>query len=350
MTPELQQKIVNIIARSQQVDDRAVVSQLKKLLYENENFDENDTKPIAGLVAESLRQLKTVTPQDGVFKTGFQDLDNLIGGFLPGEFVVVGGRPAMGKTTFLVDLSLNISKTVPLLFVTLDLSGGQLTNRFIASLSDIPAHRLQQRTMSEKEWKRIDKTEKKFAAHQLFVLDSRNNGITAIKAHCEKQIRENGVKVIVIDYLQLIRSNQHWRQRVDEVSYVSRELKNMAQEHNVCVIASSSLNRSAEYRTGIEGKRPQLADLRESGAIEQDADKVILLHRPEYYKITEDERGNDITGIVEFIVAKNRNGATNDVRLLLDAGIPQFKTLVNDKKGFTFSSDRLKEIDDELPF
>ncbi|MDR1115263.1 MAG: DnaB-like helicase C-terminal domain-containing protein [Tannerella sp.] len=351
MTPELQQKIENIITHGQQVDDRAVVSQLKKLLYENGNFDEKDTKPIAELVAESLRQLKTETPQNGVFKTGFQDLDSLIGGFLPGEFVVIGGRPAMGKTTFLVDLSLNISKTVPLLFVTLDLSGEQLTNRFIASLSDVPAHRLLQKTMSEAEWERIDKTEKKFAAHQLFVLGSRNNGITAIKTHCEKQIRENGVKVIVVDYLQLIRANQHWRQRVDEVSYVSRELKNMAQEHNVCVIVSSSLNRGVEHRNGAEGKRPLLSDLRESGAIEQDADKVILLHRPEYYKITEDDRGNDISGIVEFILAKNRNGATDDVYLLFDAEIPKFKTLVNAKKKFTFSSNRLKEVGaDDLPF
>ncbi|MDR1115933.1 MAG: DnaB-like helicase C-terminal domain-containing protein [Tannerella sp.] len=350
MTPELQQKIEDIIAHGQQIDDRAVVSQLKKLLYENGNFDEKDTKPIAELVAEGLRQLKTETPQNGVFKTGFKDLDSLTGDFFPGEFIVVGGRPAMGKTTFLVDLSLNISNTVPLLFVTLDLSGEQLANRFIASLSEVPAHRLLQKTLSEKEWERIDKTEKKFADHQLFVLDSRNNGITAIKAHCEKQIRENGVKVIVVDYLQLIRSNQHWRQRVDEVSYASRELKEIAREHNVCVIVSSSLNRSAEYRDGIEGKRPILADLRESGAIEQDADKVILLHRPEYYKIFEGDKGKDISGITEFIVAKNRNGATNEVRLLFDAEIPQFKTLVDVKKNFKFSSKRLKDIDEDLPF
>jgi replicative DNA helicase len=350
MTPELLLKIENIIAHGQQVDDRAVVSQLKKLLYENEYSTETDTKPIAGLVAENLRRLKTETPENDVFKTGFQELDKAIGGFLPGEFIVIGGRPAMGKTTFLVDVSLNISKTVPLLFVTLDFSDELLTTRFIAALSEIPAQQLLQKNLNAAEWERIDATEKKFADRQLFVLDSRNNGITAIKAHCEKQIRENGVKVIVVDYLQLVRSNQHWRQRVDEVSFASRELKNMAQEHNVCVIVSSSLNRSVENRYGMEGKHPQLSDLRDSGAIEQDADKVIFLYRPEYYKITEDERGNDISGTVEFVVAKNRNGVTGDVRLLFDAEIPKFKTPVNAKEKFAFSSARLKEVDNELPF
>jgi replicative DNA helicase len=348
MTPELLLKIENIIAHGQQVDDRAVVSQLKKLLYENEYSTETDTKPIAGLVAENLHRLKTETPENDIFKTGFQELDKAIGGFLPGEFIVIGGRPAMGKTTFLVDVSLNISKTVPLLFVTLDFSDELLTTRFIAALSEIPAQQLLQKKLNAAEWERIDATEQKFSTRQLFVLDSRNNGITAIKAHCEKQIRENGIKVIVADYLQLIRSGQHWRQRVDEVSFVSRELKNMAQEHNICVIVSSSLNRGVENRYGE--KQPQLSDLRDSGAIEQDADKVILLHRPEYYRITEDERGNKLTGIAEFIVAKNRNGATGTARLLFDAEIPAFKPLVNVKKEFTFSPDRLKELDDELPF
>lgn len=350
MTPELQQKIEDVIARNRQADDSIVVSQLKKLLYESERFAEKDTKPIAELVAGNLCRLKTETPQNDVFRTGFQHLDNAIGGFLPGEFIVVGGRTAIGKTTFLVDLSLNISRAVPLLFVTLDFSGEQLTNRFIASLSRVPARLMLQRAISEAEWERIATVEKAFADRQLFVLDSRNNDVSTIKAHCEKQIRENGVRVIVVDYLQLVNSSQHWRQRVDEVSSVSRELKNMAREHNVCVIVSSSLNRSAEYRHGTEGKRPQLADLRESGAIEQDADKVILVHRPEYYRISEEEKGKSLTGIAEFIVAKNRNGATGDVRLLFDAEIPKFKNLVNGKEEFVFSPDRLKELDDEPPF
>jgi replicative DNA helicase len=348
MTPELQQKIENIIARNQQTYDRGVVLQLKKLLYENEYSTETDTKPIVELVAENLHRLKTETPKNGILKTGFQELDKAIGGFLPGEFIVIGGRPAMGKTTFLVDVSLTISKTVPLLFVTLDFSGELLTTRFIASLSKIPTHRLLQKNLNEAEWERIDATEQAFADHQLFVLDNRNNTINAIKALCEKQIRENGVKAIVVDYLQLIRSNQQWKQRVDEVSVISRELKDMAREHNVCVIVSSALNRSIEHRYGE--KQPQLSDLRDSGAIEQDADKVILLHRPEYYRIIEDEKGNKMAGIAEFIVAKNRNGATGTTQLLFDAEIPKFKSPVNTKKKFTFSSDRLKELDDELPF
>ncbi|MDR0748404.1 MAG: DnaB-like helicase C-terminal domain-containing protein [Tannerellaceae bacterium] len=350
MTRELQQKIEDLIARYRQDGDEAVINHLKKLLYEDERFAANDAIPVAELVGENLRRLKTDAPRGDVFNSGFQQLDSVMGGFLPGEFIVVGGRPAMGKTTFLVDLSLNISKTVPLLFVSLDFPGEQLANRFIASLSEVPIRRIQQGTMSEAEWERIDAVEKAFAGRRLFVLDNRNNAISAIKAHCEKQISENGVKVIVVDYLQLISSSRRWRQRVDEVSLVSRELKNMAREHNVCVIASSSLNRGPEYRIGIEGKHPQLADLRESGAIEQDADKVIMVHRPEYYRISEDEKGNSLIGIAEFIVAKNRNGATGDVRLLFEAGIPAFKNLAGVKEDFAFSPERLKELDGKLPF
>jgi len=349
MTPELLQKLEHIIARNQQTDDSAVVFQLKQLLYDNEIHSEKEVISITELVTENLRQLKTETFQNDIVKTGFRDLDNVIGGFLPGEFVVIGGRPAMGKTTFLVDLSLNISKTVPLLYITLELSDKQLTNRFIASLSEIPVYPTKQQTMTSAEWERINSIDREFADHQLFILDNRNNDISTLKMHCEKQIRENGVKVIVIDYLQLAGSYQHRKYRELEVSYVCRELKNIAKEHNVCVIVSSQLNRSVENRCGAEGKRPQLADLRESGAIEQNADKVILLHRPEYYGIREDCEGNTLDGIAEFIVAKNRNGVTGEVRLHFDCKIPKFGSFEGFKSDFTFSSDRLKEIE-EIPF
>jgi replicative DNA helicase len=349
MTPELLQKIENIIARNQQTDDKTVVFQLKQLLYDNEILSEKEVKSIAELVTESLRQLKAESFQNDIIKTGFRDLDRLIGGFLPGELVIIGGRPAMGKTAFLVDLSLNISKIVPLLYITLELSDEQLTNRFIASLSEIPAHLTKQQAITSAEWEHINSIEKKITDHQLFLLDNQHNTISILRTHCEKQIRENGVKVIIIDYLQLASSYQHRKYRELEVSFVCRELKNIAKKHNVCIIASSQLNRGIENRSGMEGKRPQLADLRESGAIEQDADKVILLHRPEYYNIFTDNEGNSLTGIAEIIVAKNRNGITADVRLHFDYKIPKFRDFVNFKNDFAFSSGRLKDLE-EVPF
>ena len=223
MTPELLQKIEHIIARNQQTDDSAVVFQLKQLLYDNENHNEKEVISITELVTENLRQLREKTFQNDIVETGFRDLDNVIGGFLPGEFVVIGGRPAIGKTTFLVDLSLNISKTVPLLYITLELSDKQITNRFIASLSEIPVYPTKQQIMTSVEWERINSIDREFSDHQLFILDNRNNDIPILKMHCEKQIREKGVKVIVIDYLQLASSYQHRKYRELEVSYVCRE-------------------------------------------------------------------------------------------------------------------------------
>jgi len=346
MTPELLQKLEHIIARNKQTDDSDVVFQLKQLLYDNESHSQKEVISITELVTEYLSRLREETYQNDIIKTGFQDLDNVIGGFFPDEFVVVGGRPAIGKTTFLVDLSLNISKTVPLLYITLELSDKQLTNRFIVSLSEIPMHSTKQQTITSAEWERINSIERGFTDHQLFILDNRSNDIFTLKMHCEKQIRENGVKVIVIDYLQLASSYQHRKYRELEVSFICRELRSIAKEHNVCIIVSSQLNRSVENRCGTEGKRPQLTDLRESGSIEQNADKVILLHRPEYYGICEDNEGNSLIGIAEIIVAKNRNGITGEVRLHFDCKIPKFRDIKND---FTFSSDRLKEME-EVPF
>lgn len=346
MTPELLKKIETLIARNQQSDDKSFILQLKQLIYDSEFFYEKDVKPISELAAECIQQLKADAPQGNFIKTGFVDLDKAIGGFLPGEFVVIGGRPAMGKTSFLVDLSKNISISTPLLYITLELSDRQLTNRFIASILSAPLHQINSKTFTPVECDYISSKEKELASRQLFLLDSRSNSIAVLKAHCEKQISERGVKVIVLDYLQLASSYQHRKYRELEVSFVCRELKNIAKEHQVCVIVSSQLNRNLENRIGYEGKCPQLSDLRESGAIEQDADKVILLHRPEYYHILTDENGNSLEGIAEVFVAKNRNGATNRIRLFFNSYSSSFRDFTDFKSTFGFSPERLKDLEE----
>ena len=350
MTQTLQNKIESIINRNPQADDREIVFQLKQLLYETEleNSAVREAKNMADLVAENLHQFKGETIKSDLIRSGFENFDTLFGGFRLGEFVVIGGRPAMGKTQLLINLSLNISMTHPVLYATLDLSDFLLTNRFIASVTEIPANSILQLDLNEEQKNILSTVGNAFAKRQLFISDSGNNSIAGLKTICQKQIQENGVKVIIIDYLQLMSSFRHRGNRENEISYISRELKNMAKEFNVCVIASSQLSRAIENRSGAEGKRPLLSDLRDSGAIEQDADKVIFITRPEYYGITEDSKGNSLANLAEIVVAKNRNGRLGEFYLSRDKDFTNFRNHI-EKKDFTFLVDRLLEIEDS-PF
>lgn len=349
MTPDLQHKIERIINHNLSADDREVISQLKLLLHETESqySIDKEAKDIVGLVADNIYRIIEDTGESAYIKTGFDDFDMQFGGFRPGEFVVVGGRPAMGKTQFLINLSLNISTTIPVLYITLDLSESLLTNRFISAVSGIPVNKLLQHNLNEEQIYKLSSIDNEFAKRQLFIHDSYNSSIIALKACCQKQIRENGVQVIIIDYLQLMTSPKHYNREL-EVSYISRELKNIAKEHNICMIASCQLNRAVEYRVGLLEKRPQLFDLRESGAIEQNADMVLFINRPEYYKITEDPcAGNSLINRVDIAVAKNKNGPVGDFHLEKDNDFTVFR---NVKKEFAFSSDRLQELDTDMPF
>jgi len=346
MTQELRQKMEAIINRNPQADDREIVFQLKQLLYEGElqNFSYKEAKSMAQLVADNLSQLHEGEAQSTVVKTGFDDFDAPFGGFRLGEFIVVGGRPAMGKTQFLVNLSLHISATFPVLFIAFDMSEPVLASRFMASASGIPAGDILQHKISPQQKARLAGVGNLFEKRRLFLSDGCHPSIAAIRAYCQKQIQENGIQVIVVDYLQLITSYHHKKFREQEVSHISRELKNMAKEYNVCVIVSSQLNRSVEMRGG--NRRPMLSDLRESGAIEQDADKVIFIHRPEAYGILEDGEGNSLIDVVEVIVAKNRIGCLGGFMLMKDSNFTSFRSVNTE---FTFSMDRLHELEEDLP-
>jgi replicative DNA helicase len=317
MTQNLQQKIENIITGE-------------------------ETKSIAQLVEENLEQLNSETDQKNVIKTGFGDLDELMGGFRCGEFIVVGGRPGMGKTHLLVNLSLNISKTFPLLYVTFELSEFQLTSRFISFVSEIPVYKMLQHNLNEEQKHKLSTMNDEFAKYQLFIHDCLDLRIATLKAHCQKQVQENGVKVIVIDYLQLITSDMYRKSNRElEISYICRELRSLAKDFNVCIIVSSQLSRNVEMRSA--SKYPQLSDLRDSGAIEQTADKVLFIYRPEYYGFCEDEEGNSTKNLVTIIVAKNRSGRLGDINLLKN---DDFTTLRDFKNEFSFFSNRLNELEE----
>ena len=347
MTSDLLNKIESIISRNPQANDRDILLQLRQLLTETElQYNVGiDAKSITDLVTENIQQFKGDSYQDTHITSGFAELDKLIGGFRLGEFVVVGGRPSIGKTQFLINLSLHISETIPTLYATLDLSEFLLTNRFISSVSEIPTQNILQHDLDEEQKNKLLAIGDAFTKRKLFIHDTGNSFIESLKALIQKQIQENGIQVIFVDYLQLISSCHHRKSRETEVSHICRELKNLAKEKNVCLIAASQLSRAVELRGGVESKRPILSDLRESGAIEQDADKVLFVHCPEYYGVKEDAFGNSLINLAEIIVAKNRNGRLGSIYLCKDKDFTNFRTHIV-KDDFTFSANRLLEFGD----
>ena len=342
------QQLQNIINNTAD-DETEILHSLRNLIYETEiqNNTAKNSNAIAGLLSESLKLLEYDNQFSHLIKTGFTELDKVIGGFSPGELIVLGARPGMGKTQMLVNLSLHISQTNPLLFFTFDLNEFMLTHRFLSALSEISLNKMLHHLLSAEEKATLNALEKDFSKYKIFINDRLNSSISALKAHCAQQIQQHNIKVVVVDYLQMISSHRFRNSREAEISLVCRELKNIAKEYNVCVIASSQLSRAVESRGG--SKHPQLSDLRDSGAIEQDADKVIFIYRPEYYGLTEDENLNNTAGITELIVAKNRNGKLGSVKLQVNKNFTRFKEFVEYTNDFSFDKSRMKELNEESP-
>ena len=250
--------------------------------------------------------------------TGFSHLDEMTSGWQASDLVIIAGRPAMGKTSFALSLAKNIAVDyrVPIAFFSLEMNNVQLVNRLISNTCEIAGNKILNGQLSEAEWARLDKNLRKLQGAPIYIDDTPNMSIFELRTKARRMVREKGVKIIMIDYLQLMNaSGMRFGNRQEEVSTISRSLKGLAKELNIPVLALSQVSRNLEGREGIEGKRPQLSDLRESGAIEQDADMVIFVHRPEYYRIFQDEKGNDLRGKAQIIIAKHRKGATGDVTL-----------------------------------
>lgn len=346
MKQDLINKIQEIIG-NQQVDESELLFKFKSILYEMELQNQSIKEPrsIADIVSENLSHLNENT-NNGIIKTGFTELDQTFGGFSLGEFIVIGGRPSMGKTQLLINLALNISVVTPILYFTFDLSEYLLTNRFISTFTGISLERILRNRFADEHRYKLAAIGTNFSKYKIFINDSCKHSITAFKAQCEKAIKENGVKIIIVDYLQLMGSSKHRNNKEFEISYISNELKNIAKQFNVCVIASSQLSRAVESR--ISSKRPILSDLRDSGAIEQDADKVLFIYRPDYYEIECNEVGESTSGITELILAKNRTGSIGTINITRDSDFTNFRNLDDYKDDFSFFKSRLDEF--ETPF
>lgn len=250
--------------------------------------------------------------------SGFRKLDDITAGWQPSDLVIIAGRPAMGKTSFALSIAKNVAIDYrkPIAFFSLEMNNVQLVNRLISNVCSIPGNKILNGQLTPDEWERFDSNIRKMQGAPIYVDDTPGLSIFELRTKARRLVREHGIELLMIDYLQLMNANgMRFNSRQEEVSTISRSLKGLAKELNIPVLALSQLSRAVEQRDGLEGKRPQLSDLRESGAIEQDADMVLFVHRPEYYHILQDEKGNDLHGMAQIIIAKHRKGATGDVLL-----------------------------------
>jgi replicative DNA helicase len=222
----------------------------------------------------------------------------------------------MGKTAFVLSMTRNIAidhgKSIAIF--SLEMASLQLINRLMVSEAEIPSDKIRNGNLTDDEWSKLDYRIKRLEEAKIFIDDTPTISVFELRAKCRRLKRQHDIDLIIVDYLQLMTVNGDSRSnREQEVSAISRSLKALAKELEVPIIALSQLNRSVEARTG--NKRPQLSDLRESGAIEQDADVVAFIHRPEKYGILQDEQGNSLKGFAEIIIAKHRNGPLGDINL-----------------------------------
>jgi replicative DNA helicase len=344
---KMKNKIQSLL--NENLDDSMFLKKLNELVKEHEylNTDiQEEETDFHKLFEDTLKSLSDSSQQPNLIPTHFKEIDNLIGGLIPGEFVVLGGRPSMGKTQFLVNLALNLSLQKPALFFTYDLTKESLVKRFISCITHIPISYLMHKNLTTDMHQRIEQARLQITQHKLFI--SSHNSMDGFRSICKKHVEEYGVKFIFVDYLQLMTSKKHAKYRELEVSHISRELKLLANDLQVCVIASSQLSRSVETRGGY--KRPILSDIRESGAIEQDADKILFMYRPEYYLILENESGKSTKNMVEIIIAKNRNGATGSVEIQKDDYFTHFSDVFAVSADFEFNQSRLEELSaDDFP-
>ncbi|MBK7104333.1 MAG: replicative DNA helicase [Ignavibacteriae bacterium] len=279
--------------------------------------------------------------------TGFFGLDDMLGGFQKSDLIIVAARPSMGKTAFALSAARNaaVDNQVPIAVFSLEMATIQLVIRLICAEARINAHSVRTGKFKAEDGPRISRTAHKLSQAPIYIDDTPSQTVLEIRAKARRLKAEKNIGLIVIDYLQLMSSSSRMDSREREISTISRSLKALAKELNVPVIALSQLNRAVESRSD---KRPQLSDLRESGSIEQDADVVIFLNRPEYYGITQFADGESTEGIAEIIIGKQRNGPTGDVRLKFVKDFARFENL--DMFHSSFEEDNFSSNpEDDLP-
>ncbi|MFC1568599.1 replicative DNA helicase [bacterium] len=249
--------------------------------------------------------------------TGFNKLDELTSGFQPGELIIVAGRPSMGKTAFCLNITRNASveaeEPTPIGFFSLEMSKRQLALRLLCAEARVDAHAVRTGTLAEDQWPKLSTCVGVLAEAPIYIDDTPGISVLELRAKARRLKKEKQIGMIVVDYLQLMQGPRGVESRQQEISVISRSLKALAKELDVPVVALSQLSRAVEMRGG--DRRPMLSDLRESGAIEQDADMVMFIYRPEFYGKSETDDGKSLEGIAEIIIGKQRNGPIGTVHL-----------------------------------
>ncbi|MBQ9640159.1 MAG: replicative DNA helicase [Bacteroidaceae bacterium] len=297
--------------------------QLFELSKSNMKKDFTQIDPVIQEAYDLLRKAAARTDGLSGLSSGFDKLDKMTSGWQNSDLIIIAARPAMGKTAFVLSMAKNmaVDQKIPVAMFSLEMSNVQLVNRLIVNVCEITGEKIKSGQLAPYEWEQLDTKITELLHAPFYIDDTPSLSVFELRTKARRLVRDYGVKIIIIDYLQLMNaSGMSYNSRQEEVSTISRSLKGLAKELNIPIIALSQLNRSVEQRVGNaentpDSKRPQLSDLRESGAIEQDADMVCFIHRPEYYKIYKDSYGNDLKGIAEIIIAKHRNGAVGDVRM-----------------------------------
>lgn len=354
----------------------------KNLFDIAQNNLRRDSRKMDDIVRESLEALEKLKDRvDGLtgIPSGFTALDRMTSGWQPSDLVIIAARPAMGKTAFVLSCARNAAVQFdrPVVVFSLEMSSVQLVNRLISGEAEIEQEKLRKGNLAEWEWQQLHSKIGKLTEAPLFIDDTPALNIFEFRAKCRRLKAQYDIQMIIVDYLQLMHGKGEGKggNREQEIGSISRALKSVAKELNVPVLALSQLSRAVESRPGAS-KKPMLSDLRESGSIEQDADMVLFLYRPEYYGLTEDEEGRSTLGVGEVIIAKHRNGETGTVPLKFVGKYVKFADLDEDfsassalatgsdpfaalspsqdfdpKPGnFIIRPSRMDDIDDEPPF
>ena len=324
--------VIQTKAFDETVDVEELMQEAEGSLFElSQRNMKKDYTQINPVIEQALKVIQAAAANsDGLtgISTGYYKLDDMTSGWQNSDLVIIAGRPAMGKTSFALSMAKNIAadSRVPMAFFSLEMSNVQLVNRLISNACEIQGSKILNGQLQRDEWDRIDKHINNLLDAPLYIDDTPGLSVFELRTKARRLVREHGVKLIMIDYLQLMNANgMRFGSRQEEVSTISRSLKGLAKELDIPILALSQLNRGVEGREGNEGKRPMLSDLRESGAIEQDADMVLFVHRPEYYHIYQDENGRDLRGMAQIIIAKHRKGATGDVLLTFRGEFTRFE-------------------------